>query len=204
VTYQRALKSVAVIAVALGLAGCISLFPKAKPTQMYRFGVSDTPSTAVATGVAIARTPTAFTRPAAGDRILTSNGQETAYIAEARWIAPAALMFDDAVERTFESRATGPRYITRGDLPAADLALRLDVGTFEARYLEGPDAAPTIVVSMRATLVRTRDRAILGEKIFSSSQRAADNRVGPIAAAFDVAVKQSLTAMADWTSATAG
>ena len=203
-TTRPILKSLAILALAVSLSGCVSLFPKAKPAQIYRFGVADAPVAAVPTGVAIARTPTAFTRAAAGDRILTTTGQETAYVAEARWVAPAALMFDDAVKQTFESRPKGPRYITRGDLPAADLALRLDVGIFEARYLDGPKAAPTVVVSMRATLVRVRDRAVIGEKVFTASKRAGDNRVSAIAAAFDGAVKESAGALADWTAATAG
>ncbi len=200
---KTVLKSLAVVSVAVGLAGCVSLFPKAKPAQMYRFGVAAAPSTAVApTGARIARTPTAFTLPAAGDRMLTVNGQEIAYIAEARWVAPAALMFDDAVERAFDGRPTGPRLITRGDLQTADVALRLDVDTFEARYLGGMEAAPTVVVSMRATLVRSRDRTVLGEKVFTAQKRAVDNRVGPIAEAYDEAVQESIGGMVDWVAGT--
>jgi cholesterol transport system auxiliary component len=194
----------AALALAVGLSGCVSLFPKAKPVQLYRFGAADQPAVAQTATVAVARTPTSFTRAAAGDRILTVTGQQTAYIADARWVAPAALLFDDAVERAFNRRAGGPRYLTRGDLPTANMALKLDVDTFEARYLDGPKAAPTVVVSMRATLVRTRDRAVMGEKVFTASKRADDNRVGAITEAFDAAVKDSVAAMADWTAATMG
>ena len=202
-SYKNALKSMMVVAAALGLAGCISLFPKAKPVQMYRFGLADAPPTAVApTNARIGRTPTAFTKPAAGDRMLTVTGQELAYIAEARWVSAAALLFDDAVERAFDARPNGPRLITRGDLQTAEVALRLDVDTFEARYLGGKDAPPTVVVSMRATLVRTRDRAVMGEKVFTAQKVAFDNRVGPIAEAYDEAVKESLGGLVDWVGGT--
>lgn len=202
-SYKNALKSLMVVAAAVGLAGCISLFPKAKPVQMYRFGLSDTPPSAVApTNARIGRTPTAFTKPAAGDRMLTVTGQELAYIAEARWVSAASLLFDDAVERAFDARPNGPRLITRGDLQTAEVALRLDVDTFEARYLGGKDAPPTVVVSMRATLVRTRDRAVMGEKVFTAQKVAFDNRVGPIAEAYDEAVKESLGGMVDWVGGT--
>jgi cholesterol transport system auxiliary component len=204
VSPKTVLKTIAVLAAGLALSGCISLFPKGKPIQMYRFGASDAPAVAQTTSVAVGRTPTTFSRAAAGDRMLAVTGQEAAYIADARWVSPAALLFDDAVEQAFDRRANGPRYLTRGDLPTATMALKLDVDTFEARYLEGAKSAPTVVVSMRATLVRTHDRSVMGEKVFSAQVRAGDNRVGAIAAAFDAAVKQSVTAMAEWTAGTAG
>ena len=202
-TYKHALKSLLVVGAAVGLSGCISVFPKAPPPQMYRFGAATTAAVATAPATArIARTPTAFTRPAAGDRMLTVNGQEIAYIAEARWVAPAALMFDDAVEHAFDSRESGPRLVTRGDLQTADMALRLDVDTFETRYLSGTDAAPTVVLSMTATLVRVRDRAVMGEKVFTAEKRAYANRVGAIAEAYDEAVKEGLDGMTDWVAGT--
>lgn len=199
---KRALSPIAIAAVAVALAGCVSLFPKAKPAQMYRFGVLGGAAAVSTTNASVARAPTAFNRAAAGDRLLTVNGQEIAYLAEARWATPAAVMFDDAVERTFDHRASGPRLITRGDLTSAPISLRLDVDTFEARYLDGAKAAPTVVVSMRATIVRNKDRTILGEQIFTASKRAGDNRIAPIVDAYDGAVKESLAAMADWAAAT--
>lgn len=199
------LKAVAVAALCVGLSGCISLFPKAKPVQTYRFGVGDAPlAAAPSNAVSVVKGATSFPRAAAGDRILTVTGAETAYIAEARWTSAAALQFDDAVERAFDSRPGGPRLITRGDIVTGEINLRLDVDTFEARYLSGPDAAPTVVVSMRATLVRTRDRAVMGERVFTAQKRAADNRVGAIVSAFDAAVKESVGSLVDWTAGTVG
>ncbi|HZZ35630.1 MAG TPA: ABC transporter, partial [Caulobacteraceae bacterium] len=70
------------------LAGCISLFPKSEPAQLYRFGtvlpaVQETASGAAPFGVLM--TVTGFDRAAVGDRILTVNGAQAAYIKSARW-----------------------------------------------------------------------------------------------------------------------
>jgi cholesterol transport system auxiliary component len=202
VSSNRALKTIVVLASAFAIAGCVSLFPKSEPVQMYRFGVIEGPADAAPTG-ALTRAPTSFVGAAAGDQILTVIGNETAYLAEARWVAPAALLFDEAVERAFDARAGGPRLITRGDLTTSPISLQLDVDTFEARYLDGAEFAPTVVVSVRAVVLRTRDRVILGERVFASRQRAADNRVSLIVEAYDAAVKESLGAIADWAATTA-
>lgn len=201
---RHILKALAVAALAASLAGCVSVFPKGKPAQLYRFGTVDAPAATAPGSVSIARTPTAFARASAGDRMLTVTGQQTAYVAGGRWVSPAALMFDDAVEHTFDARPGGPRLVTRGDLIPAETALRLDVDTFEARYLDGAEAPPTVVVSMRATLVRLRDRSVMGEKVFTAQKRAHDNRMGPIAEAYDGAVKESVGAMVDWVAGTVG
>lgn len=198
-------QTVALAAVCLALAGCVSLFPKAKPVQMYRFGMIDAVAGAPAVrSTAVLKGAVGFPAAAAGDRMLTATGAETAYIAEARWVSPAQVMFDDAIERAFDARPDGPRLVTRGDQQDAAMVLRVDVDTFEARYLDGPDAAPTVVVSMRATLVRARDRAVMGERVLRASKPAASNNVSAIVAAFDAGVKETLGELTAWTAGTAG
>jgi cholesterol transport system auxiliary component len=192
-------------AAGLSLAGCVSLFPKSDPVQMYRFGVIDAPAAAAsANAPALGRAPTAFARAAAGDRILTITGTEAAYISDARWVSPAALMFDDAVERAFDARPGGPRLVSRGDPATATSSLRLDVDTFETRYVNGPETAPTVVVSFRASVVRGRDRAVMAERIFSASKPAIDNRLGAIVDAYDSAVRETTGQLAEWAAGAAG
>jgi cholesterol transport system auxiliary component len=143
-------------------------------------------------------------RSAPGDRILTATGTETAYIAEARWVSPAEVLFADAVERAFDAREGGPRLVTRGDMVSADRVLRIDVDTFETRYLNGPETAPTVVVSLRADIVRTKDRQVMAERNFTISKPVTSNRVGAIVDAYDSAVREGLGQLAEWSAGNTG
>ena len=52
----------------------------------------------------VLKAPTGFVRAGAGDQILTVlPGGETAYIAQARWVSPAQVLFDEALERAFDA-----------------------------------------------------------------------------------------------------
>jgi cholesterol transport system auxiliary component len=195
---RRAL--IATLALPLLLGGCISVFPKAKPVQMYRFGdQTAAPATAppVSAPVAVLKGPIAFPPATGGDRILTTTGAENAYIGEARWVAPASSLFDEALLKAFDAPGA-PRLVARGESLAAPSALRLDVRAFEARY-----PGPTVHVQVRASLIRTADRSLIGERMFDAEVPAADNRQTAIVAAFDQAVGQVLTSLRDWTAQTA-
>jgi cholesterol transport system auxiliary component len=79
-----------------GLGGCVSLLPKAKPAQLYRFGAADStpPDGAVesrsgADKIGVVLGTVGFPRASTSDGILTVTGDQTAYIAGVRWVAPA-------------------------------------------------------------------------------------------------------------------
>lgn len=190
----------AAIALPLGLGACISVFPKAKPVQMYRFGdqaVAPAAPAASAAPAVVFKGPITFPPASGGDRILTITGSQSAYVGGARWVAPAASLFDAALLKAFDAPGA-PRLVARGEPLSAPGTLRLDVRAFEARY-----PGPTVRVQVRATLFRNADRALVGEKMFEAEVPAADNRQGPIVTAFDQAVGQVLTGVRDWTAATA-
>ncbi len=151
------------------LAGCVSLFPKAMPAQLYRFGASE-PADASAAAASpapagrsvIGEGATEFDPAASSDRILTMTGKDAAYVASARWVSPASVLFDEALVRTFERTAGAPRLVPRFGLLRAPLLMNLDVQAFEARYDQGDKAAPLVVVKVRALLIRTLDRSVAG------------------------------------------
>jgi cholesterol transport system auxiliary component len=191
-----ALVSALVLPIALG--GCISLFPKTKPVQMYRFGETvPAPSAPAAAKGLVLKGATVFPPDAAGDHILTVTGSQTAYIAGATWVSPAAVMFDAALLRAFDAPGS-VRLVERGEPLAAPSTLRLDVRAFEARY-----PGPSAVVQVRATLIRNADRSLIAEKMFDATIPASDNRQGPIVAAFDQATNQVIADIRNWTTATA-
>ena len=187
---------------ALSLAACISLLPKTKPSQLYRFGqpAGSEAVTAPAGQVGVFRANATFQRESAGDRILTVTNGEVAYVAESRWVAPAAVLWDEAVLAAFDADPGPVRLIARGEPASAAYILRLDVRNFEARYANGPKAAPTVVVRVRAVITRGTDRDQVTERIFEQQVTASDNRVSAIVPAYDRAVAGVLKDVVDWTS----
>jgi cholesterol transport system auxiliary component len=190
------------IAATVSLAACVSLLPKTTPAQLYALsiGAPAAPVGETSRGFNVERLPTEFAREADGSQILTVDGHQAAYIAGARWDAPAPQLFDQA-EMTAFDRSSGPaRLLRAGEPAAAPISLTLDVQTFEARYLAGPKAAPTVVVSVHALLARAADRKVIADQVFESQRAATDDRVGAIVDAFDAATSDVLTRIVDWTS----
>ena len=187
-------------ALLLGLAGCITVFPKAPPAQLYQFGVVPAPAQSPAVGsFNVLHLTTGFTLPAEGDRILTTNGTEAAYIAASRWVSPASTLFDQAEQQAFDQSGGVARLLHRGDPALAPIGLTLDVQSFEARYSGDPKAAPTVVVTVHAMLTSAADRRVLGDETFVSRIQASDNRVSAIVDAFNAATNDVLTRIVAWT-----
>jgi cholesterol transport system auxiliary component len=193
-----------IAAVALAVSGCISLLPKSKPAQLYRFGQE---SIGAASGpspgtVGVFQANGTFQNEAGGDRILTINGGKVAYIAQSRWVAPAGVLFNEAVTAAFDADPGPVRLISRGQQAKSDYALRLDVRNFETRYDAGPHGAPTVVIRVRAVMTKS-DLSKTAEEIFEARAKASDNRVGDIVAAYDKAVADVLGQLVTWTNASA-
>lgn len=184
-------------AVALSLGGCISLFPKAKPAQLYRFGASTPPAAAAPRHTTVVKGIVDFEQAAASDRILTSDGDTVAYIAGARWVSSAPALFDEALDRTFQNTPSAPLLVRRSRALADALVLTLDVSTFETRYSGG--ASPTVVIELKADLIRA-NRETAAEKVFRVEKPASENRVSAIVQAYDAAVTEVLADLAAWTS----
>ena len=195
-----ALRSLTIAVSAVALTGCISLFPKSKPAGLYRFGhvavESSRPASEKSFGVY--KTPTVFTRAAMSDRLLSVTNGEAAYISGARWVSPAVVLFDEAVARAFEAENSRARLVTRGEAVKASMALRLEVRSFETDYVNGPKAAPEVLVEIRAVTTRSNDRVLLGDKVFVARVKAADNRLSAIVPAYDQAVTQVLSEIVTW------
>lgn len=200
------LRVLAATAAALALSACVSLLPEAEPSQLYRLN-ADLQVDRLAPGgesFGVVLPEAEFAQAAGGDRILTVNGAEAAYIAGARWIAPASTLFEEALSRAFDINPGPARLVTRGEHRQADQVLRVDLRRFEAVYDRGERAAPLVVVRMRATLVNRADRTLVAEEIFEAEVRAADNRVSAIVQAFDEASGEVLTQLVDWTNRRGG
>ncbi len=198
----------AAVLIAVGLSGCISILPKNKPSQLYRFGVeraaepASAPAAVTGPMSGVVMQAVTFPRAAGGDQILTTTGGQAAYISESRWISPAQVLFQEAVQNSFDARAHRTRLLNRGEIGAASAFLRLEVRSFEARYDRGPGTAPLVTIAVLARM-SALDGQVVGEQTFHADLRADDNRVGPITAAFDAGVDKVLGDLTNWADLTA-
>ncbi|WP_421737233.1 ABC-type transport auxiliary lipoprotein family protein [Caulobacter sp.] len=198
--FRLPLRVLAMAAVAAALSGCITLLPKTDPVGLYRFGNSPVAAAKGPPGklFGVLKTPTVFTRASSSDRLLTITDGEAAYIAGARWVSPASVLFDEAVARAFEADPGRARLIGRGEVAKADLVLRLEVRSFEAVYVNGPKAPPEVLVQVRGVINRNSDRALVGDQIFEARATASSNRVGAIVQAYDAANAKVLSEITTW------
>jgi cholesterol transport system auxiliary component len=201
---QAVTRGAVLVAAASLLAGCISLFPKGDPVQLYRFGATPSQLQEMASaepGFGVLLAATGFDHAAAGDRILTVTGTQAAYIKDARWVTTSVGLFDSALQRAFDAYPGTARLVDRAEIASIDYVLTLDVRTFEARY-DGVEAGtPTIVVNVHAALHRTRDRSVVGDRSFQAAVVARDNRVSAIVEAFDQAVARVQGELVAWVDA---
>lgn len=197
----RRLAVIALALAAVGLSGCVSVFPKSEPAQLYRFEATVPQRPESANKFGVLKLTSNFVRAAASDRILTVNQSgEVAYIAQTRWVSPASVLFDEEVAKAFQS-AGRARLVSRGEITKAAFALKLDVVAFEVAYDQGPKAAPQIVVMVRGVLTNSQDRTVVGDRLFSAKVRAGENRVGAIVPALNQALSQTMTEIVGWVDA---
>lgn len=198
---RRTLGPIAAVAMgAVVLSGC-ALLSSPPEVQMYRFGSAVQPGqTLPVDAPAVNLRRIEFPDGAETDRVLGVTGNEAAYIAGARWVSPAQDLYAASVESAFASQARRVRLIGPREGVRGDQVLALDVQTFEARY-DAPGAVPTVVVTVRARLMRARD--ITAERTFSVSQPAGENRVATIVQAFETATRDVNTQIVDWTDTNA-
>ncbi len=187
------------------LAGCISLLPKTPPAQLYRFGAGQgsVPAPSAA-GFAVRLAPINFETASANDRILTVEGDKTAYITGARWVTSATTLFEAAVDQAFASHAGPTRLLARGEISRPDYVLKLDVRRFEARYDNGAGSAPRVAIEVYAALDDPSRPAAHRQRTFHAVVPAGDNRVGEIVPAFDAALNHVLSELTVWVDAGGG
>lgn len=199
------IRPIAATLAAMALSAC-ALLATPEPVQTYRFGEAAPAASAalsVASPTEVTLRRVEFPEAVEGDRLLGVTGTETAYIAGARWVSPAADLYMASIENAFTARATRVRLIGPRELIRARRSLDIDVRSFEARY-EAPGRAPTIVVTARARLLALSDRTVVAEQVFTIEQPATANRVSAIVEAFDIATRDLNTRIVAWTDASAG
>ena len=193
----RPIARLAALAALAALGACITLFPKVAPSQLYRFDAQVQPPAARGPQIGIRAGVLDFDPASSGDQILTVTGDQVAYVQDGRWAIPASQLFEAAVEHGFNVPGGPARLVGISEASQAKLRLRLQVTHFETRYVNGPKSAPTVVVTMRATLNR-QDGSLVGEQPFEASMPAGADTVGEIVQAYDAAVSKVVGDLVAW------
>ncbi|MDI7774862.1 ABC-type transport auxiliary lipoprotein family protein [Asticcacaulis sp. EMRT-3] len=192
--------AIAVGGAALSLSGCVNLLPKVKPVQLYRFGYQpdlpdksgpsgkgdqaqapDTSSVTMPVGMILGGMT--FPPASAGDQVLTVEGNEVAYVGQARWAATAESMFKAAVGDGF-ARSGGTVALEPRGPSDANYRLDLTVRRFEADYSHN---RPTVSIGVDARIIRLSDRSVVGQRYVSAEVPLRHNDMSLIADGFNQA-----------------
>jgi cholesterol transport system auxiliary component len=194
-----------VLTLGLLLGGCISLFPREQPVQLYRLSLPAPPAVAPATpgslSFAVRGAVGNFDHAAAGDHLLTVRGDKTAYIANARWVTSAQAMFEGALSERFDADTGPARLLNHAEITDTEYRLDVSVRHFEARYEEESASPPTVLVEISAALDSTHDTGVRKHALFAASVPASANSVSAIVAAYGEATGQVLDKLKAWVDA---
>lgn len=199
---SRFLKTSLIALAATTLSACVSLLPEAEPVAVYRLGAPapQTMPAGVEPVIVQVQRPLA---PAglSGDEIaIEVNNQHLAYMAGARWIAPAPVIVQNLIVDTFHAQADRVEPVRPSDAIRGRFELRMDMREFEAAYDNGSDAAPLIRVRIAARLIESNGRELAASRVFSAQVRASANRVPDIIQAFNSASTEVAADLARWAS----
>ena len=191
------------LAIVSTLGGCITLLPEDHPAQLYRFAyqVKSEPSVVkdAQPPVLISQGEIDFPKEAASDRVVSVEGERLAYIAKARWAAPAPDLFEAAMSEGFARSGHGVR-LNGPTRSGAKLRLNLKVRHFEVRYDHGHQSA---YLDFDASLSRISDRQWVSGHHFAVEVPLAHNSMTDITKGFDDAVTKSVDQLIAFTEVTA-
>jgi len=131
--------------------------------------------------------------------VVSPDAQRLAVAGGAEW----ADSLPSLIQQTFLD-ILGERSNVTGVIPIsgarANYRIHLNVDNFEARFDQGPDSAPLIIVGYSATLADSSTRNLVATKQVTQKIRAGTASVSAIVDTMDEANSQALKDIADWLS----
>lgn len=185
------------LAVALPLAGCISIGPKPPAVLLTLTAASALPAGPARTATdrsAIAVAPPTAMAALMTQRVMVSDGLSVAYLKNAQWAAPPVQLFRALLAETITVR-TG-RIVPDPRLLAVQPDMRLS-GQLTQFGLDGP--ARTVVVTFDAALIHSGSDTIQARR-FSARVPVTDETTAPVSAAINQAANHVAADVADWIS----
>jgi cholesterol transport system auxiliary component len=193
--------SAIVVGLAALCAGCGSLLETKLPeSSSYVLA----PAPAAATGVARSEADLSIGRPdlAPGldsERIAVLKGRQLDYYRGAQWGGRMAEVVQTLLVDSFEDQQLFRSVTPEQSRVASEYVLDISVRDFQAEYASD-NAAPTAHVTILARLIRVVDRQLVDTFAATAQSKAADNRLGAVAAAFESAAHKVVLELAQKTS----
>ncbi len=194
------------LAVLFGLGACSGLLPGGGPApNLYTlspkttFG-EDLPNVS---WQLVVEEPSAAGGLATQRIALRTNFLELDYFAGSRWTEGAPRLVQTLLVESFEN--TG-RIVAVGRQSIglrSDFNLKSELREFQAEYINGSNAAPTVRVRLNAKIIKQPRREIMASQNFEAVFRARNQSMEAIIEAFDEALGKVLKRIVEWTITTA-
>jgi cholesterol transport system auxiliary component len=193
------------VAIVAGLAslcvGCGSLLETdLPPSSNYVLA----PAPASSTGVTRSDADLSIGRPdlAPGldsERIAVLKGRQLDYYRGAQWGGRTAEVVQTLLVDSFEDQQLFRSVTPEQSRVASEYVLDISVRDFQAEYANDNDA-PTAHVTIFGRLIRVVDRQLVDTFSATAQSKASDNRLGPVAAAFEAAAHKVVLELAQKTA----
>jgi cholesterol transport system auxiliary component len=194
-------RAVIVLAV-LACGGCGSLLETELPPST-SYVLASAP--AASTGVARSEADLSIGRPdlAPGldtERIAVLKGQQLDYYRGAQWGGRATEIVQTLIVESFEDQQLFRSVTTEQSRVSSDYVLDVSVRDFQAEYASDNDA-PTAHMTILGRLIRVSDRQLVQTFAATAQNKASDNRMAAVAAAFETTAQKVVLELAQKTAA---
>jgi cholesterol transport system auxiliary component len=191
----------ALLAVAVFTGGCGSLLETKLP-QNTSYVLA--PAPASSTGVTRSEADLSIGRPdlAPGldtERIAVLKGRQLDYYRGAQWGGRMTEVVQTLLVDSFQDQQLFRSVTAEQSRVASQYVLDISVRDFQAEYA-GDNSAPTVHVTILGRLIRVVDRQLVDTFAATAQTRASDNRLGPVAAAFEDAAHKVVLELAQKTA----
>jgi cholesterol transport system auxiliary component len=127
-------------------------------------------------------------------------GRQLDYYRAAKWGGSVTEVVQALLINSFQDQQLFRSVVAEQTRVSGDYIFDVEVRDFQAEYGAG-DAPPVAHVTIIGRLIRLVDREMIGTVSATASKAATENRMGPVAAAFESAVQQVALELAGKTAA---
>jgi len=195
------LKALVLSATGLTLTACFNVLPEPDPANsIYRLSSNlERSEYKVSAPIVRIETPSADRLVATRRIVVSPDANRLAVASGAEWADSLPKLIQKSLVETLAARPDIVGVIPRVGAKS-DYRIHINVDKFEARFDNGPEAAPMIIVAYTATFAQAGSRDLLGTRQFKTTQRANGFAVSDIVAAMNAANNSNLDDLADWMS----
>ncbi|RED49165.1 ABC-type transport auxiliary lipoprotein family protein [Aestuariispira insulae] len=129
---------------------------------------------------------------------LRQTAMELKYYSHANWTDSAPKMIQALLIESFENSG---KIVSVGRQTIglrADFIMQSDLREFQAEYLDGDGAGPTVRVRMNAKLIKMPERVIVASKTVEKTVKAEDKNLDMVIVAYDEALGKVMKRIVGW------